>query len=409
MLLSRSSAYALVCVAGVFVLWRGVLPAFTQIDTDFPNYYTAGAIARSGVNTERLYDDAWFQEEIRRHGIHQLGKFSPFPPPTALLFIPFSFLSPMAALQTLSALNVLFLIAAVYLIRRLFGFSVVESLAFVLLSGWGLANCFRFGQLYIALSVSMLAAVHFIREQRNALAGMCIGALLPVKYFSSLLLVDEILKRRRHTVAACILTVALILALSVAVLGWEVHRQWLTSVLGEHLQGNLSQQNPYAFTFQSFQSLFRRLFLFDSAMNPKPLIESAAAYHLAVGASLLVVLALTVHTLVSLKGMRGMSDVSLAVLCTAGLLIAPATATYHFLLLWLPVGIVLQQFVKGNERMLALATLACYAAIGFLPYSLFGRFDGEGILTLLAYPRLFLLIALFGLSLRAARLPVPQN
>lgn len=408
-MLNRYILSGILLVAGAFVLWRGILPAFTQIHTDFPNYYTAGAIARSGVNTDRLYDDAWFQQEIDRLGMQQPGKFSPFSPPTALLFIPFSFLPPLTALQLLSALNLLFFVLAVYLIHRLFGFSLLQSAVFAVLAGWGLANCFRFGQLYLALSLSMLAALYFTRRQKSILAGICIGSLLPMKYISLLLLIDQILKRQWQTVVACALTVVAIFALSLTILGWEVHRVWLSTVIGEHLQGNLSQQNPYSSTFQSFQSLFRRLFLFDPVLNRNPWIDSTVVYHLATAVSMLLPIALTACAVARVRKARPPSDLSLPVLFTAALLVAPATATYHFLLLWLPVGILLHWFSSIGQPKLTLAVLVCYAAIGYLPYSFFRQFDGAGLLTFLAYPRLFLMMVVFGLSLWAVRGLRAQN
>jgi hypothetical protein len=39
--------------------------------------------------------------------------------------------------------------------------------------------------------------------------------------------------------------------------------------------------------------------------------------------------------------------------------------------------------------------LGTYALIGFLPYGHTASFEGRGALTVLAYPRLFLMLALF--------------
>src|SRR3982074_2763817 len=40
---------------------RGMVPAMSKIDSDFPNYFTAAKIVADGENVERLYDDSWFQ------------------------------------------------------------------------------------------------------------------------------------------------------------------------------------------------------------------------------------------------------------------------------------------------------------------------------------------------------------
>ena len=401
----RILSLIVIVFAGSFVVVRGIVPAVTVIQNDFPNYYTAGVIARTGSSAERLYDDAWFQQKMYDQGISQQGKFSPFPPATAVLFVPLSLLQPLDALRVLTALNALFLAGSIVLFSRLFCIPLSESTALILLSGWGLVNGFRFGQLYIALSFCMLAALYAQRQGLQAASGVAIGSLLPIKYFSLVLLLDATLKQRWRTVFWAMLVSGAIVATSIAVLGWEPHHQWLMSVLGDHLQGNLSQQDPYASTFQSLHSLLRRMFVFDAARNPQPLVHSAMLYSLLLYTIILICIVPGVVATVRLLRRDAATETTLAVLCTLALLLAPATATYHFVLLWLPVGILLRHYVDNGERMLTLLTLCVFAAIGFLPYSWFDRFDGRGIVTIAAYPRLLLLAVLYLLSVRAAHTP----
>src|SRR5215831_11056017 len=87
---SRGIAIFLFVALTAIVAVRGIAPPFSRIDSDFPNYLTAAKIVANGGDTARLYDDAWFQDEMRRYGMNVAGKFSPFPPPTALLMIPFA-------------------------------------------------------------------------------------------------------------------------------------------------------------------------------------------------------------------------------------------------------------------------------------------------------------------------------
>ena len=57
-------------VAGSFLLlYFGIVPAFSRIDSDFPNYYTSARLVIEGGNLTNLYDDAWFQKQIEREGI----------------------------------------------------------------------------------------------------------------------------------------------------------------------------------------------------------------------------------------------------------------------------------------------------------------------------------------------------
>jgi hypothetical protein len=86
---------------------------------------------------------------------------------------------------------------------------------------------------------------------------------------------------------------------------------------------------------------------------------------------------------------------SIGILGVVTLLLAPATATYHFVLLWLPVGLLINYLVRQGARVRAYFILCAYALIGFFPYRYTIPFEGRGGLTVLAYPRLFLLLAMF--------------
>jgi hypothetical protein len=76
-------------------------------------------------------------------------------------------------------------------------------------------------------------------------------------------------------------------------------------------------------------------------------------------------------------------------------LIAPATATYTCALLWLPISLLVNYFLVNGARTPAYFVLGIYALIGFIPYQYAYPFEGHRGLSLLAYPRLFLLLAMF--------------
>jgi hypothetical protein len=86
---------------------------------------------------------------------------------------------------------------------------------------------------------------------------------------------------------------------------------------------------------------------------------------------------------------------SIGILGILTLLEAPATATYHFVLLWLPVGLLVHYFFCERDRAPGYFILGTYALIGFFTYGHTQPFDGRGVLTVLAYPRLFLLLTMF--------------
>ncbi len=384
-----------------FLLMRGILPSLAEITTDFPNYYTAARIVVSGEETGRLYDDAWFQQKMLETGFSQEGKFSPFPPATALLFVPLALIPPQQALQILTLFNLLLLIGCVFLLVRLFSLSTLQGTVLVLLGGSGLANCFRFGQLYILLSFLMLLALYLSESSKPVLAGLSAGALLPVKYFSIMNVLDFVVRRRWSAVVAAFVGAGMISVVSAFVMGLDVHREFALSVLPNHLQSNLSLQDPYSTSFQSLDSLLRRLFLFDAEANPRPLMHSAQVFFWLKLVIVSVVFIVTIHGIILARRNSANPMLPLAIMCLAGLFIAPATASYHFVLLWLPVGVLTSTFLAREESRLATTTLAAYAGIGFLPLSWFKVFEGTGLFAVFAYPRLGLLSVLFLLGFLA--------
>ena len=78
-----------------------------------------------------------------------------------------------------------------------------------------------------------------------------------------------------------------------------------------------------------------------------------------------------------------------------GLALLPASATYHFVLLVLPVALLLS-LRPQMPGPLYYAIFGLYFILGFIPYRYFIPFDGSGIYTLFAYPRLAVMTAILG-------------
>jgi hypothetical protein len=396
----RRPAAMLLCVALLSVLVaRGIVPGVTRISSDFPGYITAAKIVEHGGDVERLYDNAWFQEQIRRYRAESQapGKFAPFPPPTALLLVPLAQLEPLDALRVVTGVSVLCLICSVLVLSRILSWTYVDTAVFVLLSGYAVFNALRLGQPYILVSFSCVVGYYAYLKGKPLLAGTCFGLFVAIKYFPVVFLIYFACRREWKVAlggASAILAIALV---SIGVLGWKVHGIFLSSVLGNHLIGKLSMQDPFTASFQSFDTLFRRLFVFDAASNPQPLIALPGLQVIGVAVTKVALFVVAVATLVRVARDEPATSVapSIGILGILALLVAPATATYHFVLLWLPVGLLVDYFFRKRVPVGAYFTLGIYALIGFFPYRLTQFLEGRGGLTILAYPRLFLLLVMF--------------
>ena len=389
----RPVAVLLLGLLTAFVVAHGIVPPLLRVGTDFPNYLTAARIVADHGNVERLYDIPWFQEQMRRYGIGvpAEGKFQPFPPPTALLLVPVASLEPLNALRAVTGVSIVCLIGSIALLGRILTWSLIDTALLVLLSGWAVTNSFRFGQPYILVSLSCIAGYYAYLRSRPWIAGVCFGLFTPVKYFPVVMLGYFALRKRWRIVAAGTLTILVVVLASIAILGWPLHEQFLTSVIGNHLIGQLSMQTPFTATFQSFDSLYRRLFVFDVSENPHPWVIAPVLHPAAVAVTKGAILLATIATLIRLWSAPGATAPAIGLLGVATLLLAPGTGTYH-----------LVRAGRGGSGCAGRCgsrggyfLLGCYALIGYLPYEFTRRFEGRGLQTVLAYPRLLLLSALF--------------
>ena len=390
----RRIQWFLLLALTALVVYRGIIPAFTKVDSDFPNYYTSSRLLIKSQSLSRVYDDDWFQQQISALGIDQQGKFSPFPPITSVLMVPLAGFSALAALRIWTALNIMFAAASVVMIRKIVGRSLLSCALLTLLSGIALINNFRLGQAYILIHFLATAGYYLWSENRPLASGMLFGIGAALKYFPLVYLPPLFQKSSR---ASGIMTVGAFLVLSIvgfAFVGAEASRQFLGVVLGNHAAGLL--QNPYASNFQSWNSLLRTLFVRDERFNPNPFIHSELAYTVGICAVLIVSAWLLLYAWKELEPIeaRRRNEMRFALLGVWGLLVSPATATYHFLLLILPVALLLREH-SSSWKIQEYVIASVYVLIGFIPYSFFHRFDLHGLLSVLSYPRLFLTSCLF--------------
>lgn len=386
-----------------YVVHKGVVPALSAIDADFPGYFTAARIVIDGQDTRRLYDDDWFREQIRRYGLESAknpGKFAPFPPPTALLLVPLARCEPLTALRIVTSVSVLCLICSTFLLARILTWNPIDSALFILSSGLAIVGGLRCGQPYILISTFCILGYYLYLERRPWLAGICLGLFVPIKYFPVIILGYFAFRKEWKVLMGGAAAIAGVGLVSIGVLGWKVHEIFLLSVFGNHLTGRLSLQDqtvPFTAVYQSFDTLFDRLFVFDPARNPQPLLAAPLLRTL----SLIIVkgsiLLAAIATLVKLARGEASSAAapSIGILAILLFLLAPATATYTCALLWLPVALIIDYFLAKGARVPAYFILGAYALIGFIPYQYAYPFEGHGALTVLAYPRLFVLVAMF--------------
>ncbi len=397
--LDRRLALAL---AGLFILFAllivkfGILPSRNNTRGDFANYYTAARLVREGAPLARAYQDfVWFQMEMDRKGIvQQVGGFIPHPPPTAIVFLPLTFLDAVAARNVWTAVNALLIVVCICGLARLTRLHWLATAVIFLGTGFGLINNFRFGQMYLLLTATLVLGLLAQQRGRDALAGGLIGLLIPMKYVGILFVAYFAWRRRWRLVLAACATVAAVTGVTALLAGWEPFRVFLTEVFPRHFRGEI--QDPFAMLFQSWASLFRRLFVYNATLNPAPPLDFPPAFHFlsAVAFWGFSALAVWLFAVVRFAAPRHQFLFEIGLLPLWFLLVSPSGTTYHFLLLTLTTtafaAILLEQ-----HRARAAATLAALFIVINLPHYLKLLPLAQGWLTPLGYSRLWLLL-LFG-------------
>jgi hypothetical protein len=259
---------------------RGLIPAWRTLNTDFPNYYVAAALHRRGIPLDRAYEWIWFQRQKDHLGVDvPLVGFMPNPPMCAAPILPLTLLSPLAAKRAWLILNCGLLILALKMLHRVTSLPYRRILLVSFLCVVPLRTNFLYGQYYIVVLFLICAAYYTWQRGHRFAAGMLLALAASFKLFPALFLILFLWKRDWRTAVGLVSGGAALAATSVAMFGWQVHKVFLIEVLPRALHGDII--DPYSLRWNSFSTLWHRLFLLEPELNPSPWFNSPLAYALA--------------------------------------------------------------------------------------------------------------------------------
>lgn len=399
--------YLCLVVLIAFSVQKGVRTGWTVVNSDFANYYVAAQLVVQGKSLDKLYDNDWFQEQIKANGINTPGKFAPFPPITAWMLVPLTPASPLTAQRILLIINLLLVGLSIWLLQRMFQFPWRMAAVLVLATGQGFSNNLAFGQVYWIIAVCILFSLYLEQQGMGWAAGILLGFWTSIKYipvvfiFSFVLLawkeqaLGQPMKSRSFliTVGSSIITGVTLIIAQYLFFGSEVMHNFIQEAFLPHLDGELRGQGAYSLPFQSWDGLLRHWFVPDAEFNPNPLFSWPTG-RVIIKLVLLVGIGFgMVSTCFRFRNSSHFYQVALTLPILGAMVLLPASATYHFILLVVPVALLLSQpDWFGKTWCAALATI--YVAIGFLPLSLF--YDASTTWGIwIAYPRVWLVTALY--------------
>jgi hypothetical protein len=351
---------------------------WSQMGTDFPNYYTAARLIRHGEPLRLLYDWTWFQRQIHYAGIdRQLGGYVPHTPATMLPFVPLTWLPPQSAKRAWLVLELLFLAAAVVSLSRLSGLSWLEVLVLALLAHAALEDNFLIGQYYIFILLLLTCAIGLLLRDREASGGALMGVIFALKLYTAPFLLLFAVRRQWRAFLSFVGAVAAIGVLTVAISGWRGVWYFMTTVMLRGLDGSVN--DPYNPGWTSMTALLRHVLLSEAELNPHPLIQAPAAFFFLRAFYTLSVVGIALLVLSRRRSYQKPAH-ALAWFTIVLFVLSPNAASHHYILLLVPVALLL----KEASRLWGAGLILLYVAVELPLFSWDARY----------FPKAWLLLAL---------------
>jgi len=395
-----------------FIFIKGILPGWKTIFSDFPNYYVSAKMVAENKEVKKLYDNDWFQQQIENSGINVLGRFTPHPPLTALFLLPIAKLPPLVAKRIWLLFSLILLFGCILLLRVLYDLDWLKSSFVLLFMGKALAYDLYYGQLYIFVSFSLLLIL-FLIERKNWfwVAGFLLAIITALKYFPIILVAYALLTKKYKVFFSFCLTLIGLAVFQFFYFGWELNAFYLNDIVIAHFSGDIPGQGSFSMTFQSWVSFFSQLFIYDSIQNPNP------TFNFLLGKQIGIILVYSVIIFVNLflvsKLWKTISNNDtkknlLLLLFISGLVLLPASATYHFLFLIIPTAIILS---INRVNVFHILFLFLILIINYFPHPFSS--NENVFLLILSFPRLFsvsgLLIIVYIIIYQHSKLYIIKN
>jgi hypothetical protein len=327
--------------------------------------------------------------------------FSLHPPTTSLLLVPISWLDLTTARIVWQLVNLILLIAALWLIIRALDVNEqVWRIAFVAfaLVYTPLAENFRVGQTYVLVLFLFALALWGEMRAHPVWTGVGLGLAAGIKLSGAPLWL-LLAVRGQWRALLWSFGVGFATVMVGLVLGWE---GWL-AFFGR--LANASGPMPLAahVAFQTTPSLFQRLFVPSGEFNPSPLVDapwlSTWLYMLVTG----VALGLTLWF-----GRRARLEIAFAAAVTLNVILFPTAIEYHYTLLLIPLAVMGSQLLSARSPSNVI-WFALVLVLLCLPFDWNAPRWSEGAWMLLAYPRLYGGWLLWLWLLRQMMIPSPAR
>ena len=360
----RAGRLFLLVLAGSVGLNLAVLNPIHNYLLDFRGYYAAGQALRAGIVP---YDVANVRQQVTLPGAQSIVPYL-YPPPTLGLMYLVSLLPYPAGQVPWCLFQYALLLGALWLVLRALrcplGSPTSVLVAFAFLTSSAARELFRWGQFDMVPLALLAAAVLMLLRGRLTFAGVAVGLAVIAKVTPLLGLGALCLRREWKAVVAGLLTIAVLMATSGAVLGIHVIPAWLfrLSAYGNDLP---SLVTPHNISLHGF--IYRALAPYPGPPDPSVPWLNLGAATACVCASILSAAMLAVTAWWIHRGRNSMNSAEcLAATIPVALLVSPISWTHYGVQLLIPLAMIVvttlrQPRLRPLDTVWLLLTLLLYA------------------------------------------------
>ena len=376
---------------GLF-LFRGFIPAWKSLNTDFRNYYVAARLYREGSSLLRVYDFTWFQRQKDHAGIGPcVVGFVPDTLLSALPIVPLAGLPPLTAKRVWLVINAGLLALSALILSQITQLGWRRILIVMFLAVEPLAKSFLYGQMHLVVFLLLAATVWLMKRKQPVAGGISIALAAALKLYPALFVVFFLRKNQWRALAGLVAGLVILAGLSVHLFGWEVHRIYLSQILPQ--MGRGENIDPYAPGWNSLTALLHRAFIREPELNPDPLVHAPAVYALVQPLCQTLIFVPAIWLLIPGAVRREHENLEWAAYTAMLIALSTGPTSYHLCILILAAALGLDALLATGRRWEACILVGLYGMI-CSPWMGLAPGNADGWHMLLASPRVYLQLAL---------------
>jgi hypothetical protein len=385
-----NSYYPITCLAillGYFIYKASGAPL-----SDYAGYYFGSQALLHG-NYQQVYDTYSLNVLIAEKGFAGVFvSYTPFPPFTSVVLAPFLLLPVAASKLAFNIFSATFFLWV--LTRAIKYFSIPARVVWLIpiLFFIPLRNNIFFGQAYLLLFALLMQGFLAYKKGKTAAASLLWAVAIVFKLFPLVIVFFLLVKKQYKQLVYCMAACLLLGTVSVVLNGWAAWQYYVFTIFPRANSGELN--NSYTYVFQSAFMLMKNLFVYDEVQNPQVTFNSMPLFVIIMALFKSLILACCVGVTLQKKTT---SFMAFAGWITASLLLSPNGSTYSLVLLLMPL-----LALANSKPVYVYVGTALLFLINTIPVRALAQWP-----LWLQFPRLYLLLLFFLLTVMAARARLP--